>query len=90
MRDASVLHAHHIIPVACGGTDADENLIVLCPNHHALAHRAGQSRVARSGVWAGPTTAGELLAAIRRYERQRTPAQRIRGLRPLLESLRSV
>lgn len=28
---------HHIIPVAEGGTDADDNLILLCPNHHKQA-----------------------------------------------------
>ena len=29
---------HHIIPVKDGGTDEATNLIMLCPNCHALAH----------------------------------------------------
>ena len=29
---------HHIIPIAQGGTNDEENLILLCPNCHALAH----------------------------------------------------
>ena len=31
------LAIHHLIPVASGGSDEDENLIILCPNCHALA-----------------------------------------------------
>ena len=36
---SSPIHVHHIIRVADGGTGAPENLIALCPNHHAMAHR---------------------------------------------------
>ena len=32
------IHAHHIIHIKDGGTNSLENLITLCPNHHALAH----------------------------------------------------
>ena len=28
---------HHITPVAEGGTDTEDNLILLCPNHHKQA-----------------------------------------------------
>lgn len=28
---------HHIIPVSEGGTEAPDNLILLCPNHHKQA-----------------------------------------------------
>jgi predicted restriction endonuclease len=30
--------AHHIIPVSTGGENIVENIIILCPNHHRLAH----------------------------------------------------
>ncbi|MFA5723545.1 MAG: HNH endonuclease signature motif containing protein [Candidatus Pacearchaeota archaeon] len=30
-------HLHHIIPLKNFGEDCDENLIELCPNHHAEA-----------------------------------------------------
>ena len=35
------LHGHHIIPVSDGGDPAARNVIILCPNHHAVAHAIG-------------------------------------------------
>lgn len=37
-KDPNVLVIHHKIPQAVGGTSEDNNLVVLCPNCHALAH----------------------------------------------------
>lgn len=34
-----VVSLHHIVPKSEGGADSFENLIPLCPNHHALADR---------------------------------------------------
>lgn len=34
----SVLRLHHIIPVAKDGSTSKDNLVVLCPNCHALVH----------------------------------------------------
>lgn len=34
-----VLEIHHLKPRRLGGEDGMENLILLCPNHHALADR---------------------------------------------------
>lgn len=33
-----IVHAHHIIPKKDGGSDHIDNIITLCPNHHAMAH----------------------------------------------------
>lgn len=30
---------HHIVPIANNGTNTDDNLITLCPNHHRMTHR---------------------------------------------------
>jgi 5-methylcytosine-specific restriction endonuclease McrA len=38
----SVLIVHHIIPVSEGGNNEMDNLVVLCPNCHAVVHRAQQ------------------------------------------------
>lgn len=55
----SMLHGHHITPRACGGSDDPENIIVLCPNCHALAHYVtAMSRLQRR--YTGPSTAREL------------------------------
>lgn len=32
------VHAHHVEPLAEGGADVGENLVVLCPNCHARLH----------------------------------------------------
>jgi hypothetical protein len=34
-----VVHVHHIVHKARGGNNSLGNLITLCPNHHAMAHR---------------------------------------------------
>lgn len=39
-----VVDLHHIVAKADGGSDTFENLIPLCPNHHALADRGLISR----------------------------------------------
>jgi len=36
-----ILEVHHRVAVSCGGGNDDENLVVLCPNCHRLAHKAG-------------------------------------------------
>lgn len=55
----SILHAHHVVPVSCGGADAVENLIVLCPNCHAVAHYVS-SRSNLTRTYTGPTTSEQL------------------------------
>ena len=35
------LHMHHLKPKSEGGTDEPENLIPVCPNHHAKIHTEG-------------------------------------------------
>ena len=34
----SIMNVHHIVPCCEGGTHTDDNLILLCPNCHAIAH----------------------------------------------------
>lgn len=60
------LHAHHVVPLSCGGTDQRGNLMVLCPNHHAVAHRAG--RMKRGVGWTGPRTREELFRVFARVD----------------------
>lgn len=55
------LHAHHVVPLSCGGADDQGNLAVLCPNHHAQAHRTGKRDYWR---WTGARTRTELLASL--------------------------
>lgn len=62
-----LMHAHHILPRSCGGADIKENMIVICPICHALAHRLGRIiRVKKGGhKWSGFTTRAEMIAEIR-------------------------
>lgn len=40
---SEVMHLHHVWPVAKGGASLPQNLIGLCPNCHAFAHRLRES-----------------------------------------------
>jgi hypothetical protein len=35
---ARCIHLHHVVPLADGGADVEENLVPLCPTHHVVAH----------------------------------------------------
>lgn len=90
---ASILHAHHIIPISCGGPDARENILVLCPNCHAIAHYVtARSNLTRT--YTGPRTADqlrELMWAIKTPRRLKAmqQAQMLEHARPILDSLRA-
>lgn len=60
-----LLHLHHVVPVAAGGSDEADNLTLLCPNHHAIAHRITRHRY---GDLSGPRTRGALLRSMRQLE----------------------
>lgn len=70
---SSMLHAHHVVPIACGGEDDERNLVLLCPTHHALAHKIGRMRQkpgrAYAG-WEGPVTPLQLLSELRMLEKE--------------------
>lgn len=57
--NSSILHAHHVVPLACGGADSSSNIIVLCPNCHAIAHYVSR-RTNTMRTYAGPRTILEL------------------------------
>jgi 5-methylcytosine-specific restriction endonuclease McrA len=60
-RFSRLLHVHHIVPVAAGGTHERENLILLCPNHHSLAHAMFPCL---RGYYSGPRDRASLLEAL--------------------------
>ena len=37
-RDQHQLENHHIKPRSLGGTNDDSNMVLLCPNHHAIVY----------------------------------------------------
>ena len=66
-RPIGILEVHHVVPVGCKGKCEPANFVLLCPNHHAIAHRVGKvvrRRGARYARWRGPATPGALLAEI--------------------------
>jgi 5-methylcytosine-specific restriction endonuclease McrA len=36
--DKATCDRHHVVPLSAGGDDSPDNIIVLCPNCHRLAH----------------------------------------------------
>lgn len=89
----SLLHAHHVVPVSCGGPDESANLLVLCPNCHAIAHYVAP-RVNTLRQYCGPRTATELQRWMSAADKPRELA-RVRRVRmlsrvgPILEALRA-
>lgn len=81
--EVTAVHAHHIIPKQVGGTDAPENLALLCPNHHCIAHRVGHV-MRRNGtrVYLGPLTREALFEELRIAE---DPAAREERARRVLD-----
>ena len=63
-----ILHVHHIVPVSFGGGDEPSNLVVICPNCHALAHTL--TRRSKKWGYEGPRTREELFAYIAKFERE--------------------
>ena len=54
----TLLQPHHVIPRGKGGTDDDDNLVLLCPNDHALAHGMwGHGRRKGPSKWDGSSSA---------------------------------
>jgi len=63
------LIAHHIIPIAFGGKNTPDNIVVLCPNHHMTAHAV--CAMTRE-TYTGPTTREELLHMVNEFEQKAT------------------
>lgn len=61
----NIMHAHHVVPRAAGGDDGAQNLALLCPNCHAVAHRLLMSIPrSRGAAYRGPETREALFAAL--------------------------
>lgn len=39
-----ILHTHHILPISKGGDCSEGNLVTLCPNCHAAAHKLREKK----------------------------------------------
>jgi hypothetical protein len=91
--DSSMLHAHHVVPLACGGPDTPENMIVLCPTCHSIAHYVTrQSYLTRQ--YTGPVTALELRRWMAAARKPRQLKELQRGLMmahvgPILAEMRA-
>ena len=48
MADGRIyIETHHVIPLAAGGADTEDNVVALCPNHHREAHYGVKAIVMR-------------------------------------------
>lgn len=87
-----LLHAHHVIPRGCGGPDTVENMLVLCPNCHAIAHYV-TARTNLTRTYTGPRTIDGLrewmwAAKFPNKLRALRQAYVVNNARPILDSLR--
>lgn len=76
MQGETLLNLHHVIPVQCGGSNEGGNLVMICPNCHAIAHRVYG---VRRGVYIGPSTKGSFIAGVRGYLDDPTGMKRARA-----------
>jgi 5-methylcytosine-specific restriction endonuclease McrA len=60
MPSDSLMHTHHVVPVARGGHDIKGNCVLLCPNCHAVAHWIDRTTPKEER----PATPGDLLRAL--------------------------
>lgn len=56
------VNAHHVLPTKDGGSDSPANMLLLCPNHHAIAHALYSFRRGNGG---SPHTRDELVAILK-------------------------
>jgi len=56
---------HHVVPTAVGGKNEESNIILLCPNHHAIAHMIFHRK---NGEYNGPQTPKLLKEKLTKYE----------------------
>jgi hypothetical protein len=66
---SSIIAVHHVIPDSHGGDDSEDKLVLLCPNHHAIAHAAWRMSLPTPSrdrlPWNGPRTRAEVIAELR-------------------------
>jgi hypothetical protein len=63
---SSLLQMHHITPVCRDGSHEHDNIALLCPNHHALAHLVWPNY--RRARWCGPESRDEFMRILRRVD----------------------
>lgn len=56
-------HRHHVVPLAWGGPNTQDNLVTLCPTGHAVVHVL-LDRWKRDGAVAGPGRMNSWLYAV--------------------------
>lgn len=53
MQDGTIfLETHHVIPLGEHGSDSEENLVAVCPNHHREAHHGARAMEMRAELLA--------------------------------------
>ena len=76
-----ILPIHHIVPLSCGGGHSLGNMVLLCPNCHAIAHKKWRivrvDRVQRD--YYGPRDHHDFIHELRSSATY--PATKVRGVR---------
>ena len=61
-----LLNAHHVVHRSRGGPTEEDNLLTLCPNHHAIAHAlTGGAKTTATSLLPSPVTSEALVDAMR-------------------------
>lgn len=73
-RGDTELHAHHIVPIAQGGSHRRSNLVTLCEACHGAAHG---HRMAPTASEPSPATAADLAETARKAKRTYRTAKKV-------------
>lgn len=73
--NVSSAEAHHVVYLSRGGEDSLENMILLCPNHHTVIHRADATFDYATHLFTFPNGRAEPLC-LNTHLARRTPAAR--------------
>lgn len=75
--NGEITERHHIVPKSKGGSNGEENIIIVCPNCHGLIHRGKYSEGDLLAFKKTPKIRGDFTLAKLESMRRFSPGDRL-------------